>query len=824
MQKIILAKIKPIWLNILLTLSTLTILIHKIDPLDSLRFLSSPKIAYLLFFASILGLVTLKLFKIIRGKELLIHTSLTQIILFIGIYSTENLHYIFNLLIGAWFIYAGLLAIKNIASYNNNLNSEEIINFKKSEEKKVIFNKISVLILLFIIATQFAFAIYNSNKALFVDEKLWTYGGERRIQTYWMNIFSHDWRNTRPSDKPGVTLAIISGIGGLKFTDPYSFINKVGKSTESHDDFLNMLFLMRFPTILFTSLSLIIFYFLISKLFSYKIGLVSVTFIGLSSLLIGVSRLVNPDALTWIFIPLCFIFYFTYQKTEENKYLYLTGILLGLGLLTKYIANLLYFFFVIEIFVQAILFNVKKENFTQFFKKKFLDFIVIVILSLITFYLLYPGVWVELDRLLIGTIWSQPFLPIWIPFITFILFFTQTILFNDRENLSSKQFFKKIFIFSISIFIFEAIILLNIHNSNITEKTVSELFLEKQFYILILLILSFLDIFILKKKIIFKLVEQLKKIRKFILILVPTIFIASIIFVMINVYTKMHFIDFEYFMASPKTTGSNGGHLSVFFSGFYGLVFGITPLILLGISASGYFNVRDFWKNKKPISFRNYFTWQLFYFVLIYFLASTLSQVVPMARYQIVIYPLAILLGSLGYYEIIKRKKVGKKIFFSFLAFIFLINVFWLWQIKPFYFSYNSFLLSKEYIINPKDIGEGNYEIAEYLNNLPNAENLNVWSDKSGICDLFIGNCYLVYQPEDFELYGPAYDYFVISRGRESKIVRLTEQRLENHSDYELRLDRLYKTDKILYEISPGNRDVNYIRIIDGKDVKVWEK
>lgn len=754
-------KIKPLWLNISLTLSISIILIHKIDLLNSLRFLGSLKIFYLLFLVSIFGFIFLRLFKTINNKVLILQTLPAQIILFIGIHLTENLHYIFNLLVGTWLIFGGILIVRKITKQN----SETLKQDAHQKSNSRIFNKTNVIFLLLIISCQLFFTLYQADKALYVDEKLWTYSKEKRIEKYWNNIFEQEWLKTRPSDKPGVTLAIISGIG-LFWETPSSFLD-IEEHNYSKDAFLKMLFTMRLPIIIFTALSLIAFFYLLSKLFDVKTGLIATSFIGLSPLLIGMDRVINPDAFTWIFMSLTIISYFTYQKNNKSKYLYLTGILLGLSLLTKYITNLLIPFFLAEIFIGAILFN-KKEDLPIILKKKFLDFIAIIILALITFYILYPGTWVALYRLLKGTLWSQAFEPFWKPFVAFIILFA-------------------------------------------------------------------IDIFWLNSKIFSSILLKLQKIRKSLIIIIPSIFIVSIAFVLLNVYTQMSFIDFEYFMASPKTAGRES-MVSVFFSGFYGLIFGITPLVFAGLLLSLFFIIKKFTKNKNIVHFKNYFVWQALFFILVFYLSSALSKVVPMVRYQIIIYPLTIVLASLGFSQILQRchfdwsvakwRNLKLKNFTTplFLLIIIVTNCLILNSIKPNYFSYNSFLLPKKHIINPKDIGDGNYEVAKYLNELPNAKNLKIWSDKNGICNLFIGKCYSVEHPEDFEFHGPDYDYFIISRGRESKIVRLTQQRLDGNSDYELRLDRLYATDKILYEINPGNRKVNYIRIINSKDIKVWEK
>jgi hypothetical protein len=68
------------------------------------------------------------------------------------------------------------------------------------------------------------------------------------------------------------------------------------------------------------------------------------------------------------------------------------------------------------------------------------------------------------------------------------------------------------------------------------------------------------------------------------------------------------------------------------------------------------------------------------------------------------------------------------------------LNVFSIFLISPFYFSYTSELLPKNYIINGA-WGYGGYEAAQYLNSLPNAKDTTVWVDSYGLCEFFVGKC-----------------------------------------------------------------------------------
>jgi hypothetical protein len=188
------------------------------------------------------------------------------------------------------------------------------------------------------------------------------------------------------------------------------------------------------------------------------------------------------------------------------------------------------------------------------------------------------------------------------------------------------------------------------------------------------------------------------------------------------------------------------------------------------------------------------------------------------------IYPMIFIIAAYGWYYLSTLLPHTKKVFGIVVITYILSSLITLWLIAPLYFSYTSTILPSAYIVNPKDMGDGSYEIAQYLNALPNAQDLTVWSDKNGVCVFFIGYCNSRPHLGEFDEIVDTYDFYVISRGSEYRITRLTEQRLENDPSYPLRLDRLYTHPTVFYEISPGNRKANYIRIIKGDELTILEK
>jgi len=649
-----------------------------------------------------------------------------------------------DLFVGIWIITLGTYVIFKV---NKKRKPHKVFHSNDTQKEKLYTPLIIATLLLIIIAHLF-FGFYHLNKASYVDEKLWTYGTEQRIEKYYPNILERDWKNTRPSDKPGVTLAAISGIG-LLWETPSDFYHNLGDK----DALMHMLFVMRLPILLFGSLMILLFYHIMAKLCGTKIGLFTTVMIALSPILIGISRLINPDALMWIFMPLTFFLYFLYIRTKNVMWLYLTGIFLGLSLLTKYIANLLFIFFIIEIFTEAILLKVKKDDLHHYFRQKSIDIAIIIFIALATFAILFPGVWLKPDRLLIGTLWSQAFLPVWKPFLAFIV-----ILLSDHFFFHSKGF------------------------------------------------TWFIGLF--------------QKISKFIYLIIPSLFIICLIFVLINAYLPTPLIDLETLLAAPKSN-SLFSILAIFLSGFYAMIFSISPLILLGLlfGMIALFHARQ---DKFP----QFIIWHILLFALIYYIGSSISLIASTVRYQIVLYPLIFFVSAYGWYWMTLRHTKKNSLYTTLTIVVLISSCYTLFTIKPHYFSFSSPLLPERYIVNPKDMGEGSYEAGTYLNSLPNAKDLKVWSDRNGPCVVFEGYCNASPHEKYFTVNGTDYDYYVISRGSEYRITYLTQERLKKVPTYPLRLDRLYDlaADQAIFETHPGDRSANYIRIIPGDAVVIYEQ
>jgi 4-amino-4-deoxy-L-arabinose transferase-like glycosyltransferase len=576
-----------------------------------------------------------------------------------------------------------------------------------------------------------------------VDEHLWTYN---RIPQYWKAIKEQQWKKTNINDKPGITVALISGAGLLKIdSKAYKYLRLEPKNEADLRAIEKVNFYFRLPIYLFTLLMAPVFYFLIKKLTNAIIALFSVSMIYLSPILLGISLIINPDSLLWVFMPLCLLSFLVFQKTQIGKYAYLSGLFLGLSLLTKYVASILFVFLPLIIILDYI-FHLNNRKDEEYFKVAFSGYIKAVLISLLVISLLYPAIWVKSETLLSSSFLSHPFEPIFPAFLAFFIFF-------------------------------------------------------------------FTDTLILKNKLTKTILVPFVKYKEIILQLVALSGLLGIIFVLFNTYLGMKIYDFETLLELPKLASSSpfalGEFLGGIFSGIYVMIFSIYPLIFLLFL----FAILSFFRKNISEHKEIFISFYFLIFILVYYVASAFNQIDATVRYQISIYPLVSIVAAIGLYKLINIEKIKKNfspVLVNSLIVIFL--AFSLFLIRPHYFAYASSLLPKSHIVNVKDMGDGSFEAAQYLNSLPDAKNISIWSDKMTVCESFMGKC--SYSLKNTNIVDMQFDYFVISRGRKTKSLFFTKIR-DIKIDSFIDLNKYYSTDSSgEHEIKIDGRPGNFIKII----------
>jgi 4-amino-4-deoxy-L-arabinose transferase-like glycosyltransferase len=584
-----------------------------------------------------------------------------------------------------------------------------------------------------------------------VDEPYWTYD---RTPDFWRAIANKKWKNTKINDKPGVTTAAISGLGLPFIPNPleYKSLRQEPKNTETLQDIKDINFALRLPIYLTTLAFLLIFFWLLKKLLGDTVALLSFIFIGLSPIILGVSLIINPDSLLWGFLPLSILSYLVYQKSassgkEQKKYLIFCGIFLGLSLLTKYVANILYVYLLGLLFLEYIYNFHGTKTFFEYLKKALLNFAIIIAISGLTFFALFPATWKDPSMVLKGTILSVAFKSTWPIFATFLG-----------------------------------------------------------------LILA--DMLILKSKISSLAINFLAKYGSYLKKTIGSIMLLGIIFVFFNVLGGMKIFDFVAEMASPKGGQEYGliDFLTIVSADLYALLFALTPLVFLSFCWAIFANTWKKESESKEATIVLYFS----IFILLYYIASTANHVTATIRYQIVTFPLASIIAAIGLSQLMKIEKVKNRVknYYVFSIAI-LISSVSLFLISPYFFNYSSVLLPQKYVLNLKDMGDGSFEAATYLNNLPNPQELVIWSDKGAVCETFLGKCNVGFNKGDTKDFN--FDYFVVSTGRKSRSLKLHSA---GYWEQNIDFQKLYSSEEPgIFKVNFGGREDNFVKISRSEDV-----
>jgi hypothetical protein len=133
-------------------------------------------------------------------------------------------------------------------------------------------------------------------------------------------------------------------------------------------------------------------------------------------------------------------------------------------------------------------------------------------------------------------------------------------------------------------------------------------------------------------------------------------------------------------------------------------------------------------------------------------------------------------------------------------------------SITPFPLSYASALLPRAYHIDIKDMGPGSYEAAAWLNALPDAATLTVWTDKDGVCKFFVGSCrrgFGNYEKLRYE----ELDYIVVSSGRESRTSKMIGGQVANGRQDVIRFDLFYQRTDPAFEVRVNGRPSHFVKV-----------
>ena len=602
---------------------------------------------------------------------------------------------------------------------------------------------ITILIFFVIVASSFYFGFHRLENFSGVDEPYWSYG---RVPNFWNAVQKHKWKNTNISDKPGVPLAIVSG-AGLPFIgeNPKSLksLRYNPKTPEQIQEIRDIYFKLRLPVFLFTLAMLPVFYWLIKKLLGKNVARFSLLFIGLSPVLLGISLIINSDALLWILTALSTLSLFVFLKDKQRKFLLLSGFFLGLSVITKYVANILLVYFFLVFFLEYIFHAHKKVAIGEYLEKALANYVILVLATMVTAFVFFPATWVKISTLLNATIGNKVFSSTWPLFVGLI-----ALVAADTFLLESK--------FSKLVFGFLA------KYNGVIAKFFAGLFL------------------------------------------------AFAAFVFLHVYGHVHIIDIQALISQPKGLGQGnvlqkyGGAIS---SDLYSLLFSISPLILLFIL----FAVVNFFRNielKRDTITAVY----IIIFIFIFYLGNAVNSVIATVRYQIIVYPLIFVVAAIGVSQFFEIEKIKKFVpLLTAYAVLIVVLVGSLFIARPNFLAYASEILPNNFIVNLKGMGEGSFEAASYLNSLPNAHDMTIWSDKGAVCEVFAGKCFIDFKKTTF--LQNKIDYFVVSTDRRSRSLKMSKS-LKNIADFE----KINKSNNYSFRFIINNNPNDFVKVFKSSE------
>ena len=609
--------------------------------------------------------------------------------------------------------------------------------------------------LLLSMLTLLGFGLFHLSKFETVDEHFWK---DKRIKKYWTGLQlgakEGHWKKTRINDKPGVTIAIISGIGLLFEPNPESNrlhadnITVNGLFTvydSSKTERINFIF--RLPLLIFNTLFLLVIFWLLLKIIPPPFAVLTVVFIATAPVLIGISQIINPDTLFWPFSFAAILSYLILLKNSQKKFLGLTIIFTGLALLSKYTANILFLLFAAIFLAEAFIANPREINgfreISAFLRKRTLEWLLILAGAILIYGLLMPAALKKTKYLWAGTIYSPALAPIFWPLISVIFLFL-------IEALFLKSFFsKKIF--------------------------------------------NFLHQY---KQCLFKLAAAIA-LTLFLAVLINP-WLKNPVIPLVDVKENA-FVDKE--LLFPMLNGRPLAtkiftELAIEAGPF---VFSLPPIIIFLLLA--------FWVKVLLSGLRQ--NQLLFFFITAfipaYFIMLLFAGVLANPRYSIMLYPLAAFLSALAVQEFFPKFKSYPIWQFAGLVIWLVISSISLWKIKPFYLNYENFLLPRKYVLTDA-WGYGEYEAAQYLNSLPHPEKIIIWSDRSAVCQFIKGKCIRDYK---IDLPKTTPNYLVFSRrGSIRHKFEWARPDLAPHDIF------YYYNQPAVWEIQIGGRPSNVVKIV----------
>jgi len=559
--------------------------------------------------------------------------------------------------------------------------AEKNISIGKANVLKAHDWKTSLVLLLLAVPLYFYFSFGQNHLAQFetADEYRWAYNSDSRIPKYWRAMLSKDWEHTMINDKPGISTAIVSGLG-MWYLNEDNLTGRIVTQNDSSTVFnpqasqiINFAF--RLPLLAFNGLLSILWYFLIRRLAKNNwLALLACSLILLNPILIGISQIINPDAMLWstaFTSILAFLLFLKYRKWYDAL---LFGFFFGFALLSKYTAVVIIpfaFLLMGAYFIYKYNGFIKEKVFRKRSLQYFLSFPFMTALGVLIYSLLLP-----------------------------IVFLNPKLLLKGNDAFKAMRHY--------------VIIMEQVSGAIILDAIIFKSWIFKKVLFL------------------FKFLWNIGS---------RVIFGILLFFLTLEAWNWTHG-NFLGIPEIPYDTGTGKAFTQLpliqkIFLEIHPLVFSLTPVVLAMLLIAW-----SIYLFKRNVRFAFPF-FSLSIFLPIFYLAVLQEKLLVHIRYSVILYPIVILIAASGLTEILNLLKFRFNFIFKIAAFALVVwlSVLSLKQIQPFYFNYTNEFLPKNYTITGA-WGYGGYEAAQYINSQSDhPEKLIVWTDYDGFCPFFPGTC-----------------------------------------------------------------------------------
>lgn len=211
----------------------------------------------------------------------------------------------------------------------------------------------------------------------------------RRSINFLRALKTRDLSSTYQHYQPGVTLMWISSISEelLYRIEKISLTSKqIERNTLENADWYPILdSLDRIFILIVLMLLFLLQIYLISKMFSSKMGYLYGILIALEPYIIGIDRWYHLTSLETYFGFTAFLCLLYWRRKEKNKYLYISAILLSFSILSKITTLILLPFFLVLIYFKL---------------KDFRKIILYAFVCFITIFLFFPALWVNFSMVI----------------------------------------------------------------------------------------------------------------------------------------------------------------------------------------------------------------------------------------------------------------------------------------------------------------------------------------------------------------------------------------------------------------------------------------